>query len=82
MKKLAKKDLHLMGSAGNLDALREAIVKRCYWSMVDTAVSKTYESRLGTVYDVINGNGLCDNLVIINGKNGRWSFYRINDDAL
>ena len=81
MKKLTKKNLHLIGSAGNLDALRDLIIRHYYWSKVEVETSKTYESRLGEVYDVINGNGLCNNLVIIFGKS-RWSLYRINDDAL
>lgn len=75
MEKLTKKDLHLMGSAGSLDALKKSIINRLCWSMVDVNVSKTYESRLGVVYDVANGNGPCNNLVIIDGK--RCSLYRI-----
>jgi len=78
MKKLAKKDLHLMGSAGSMEALKKLILEKLYWSKVETSESTQFESRLGKCYDVTNANGLLNEMVIIEKK--RCSLYRILDD--
>lgn len=78
MKKLAKKDLHLMGSAGSMEALKKLILEKLYWSKVEVSESTQFESRLGKCYDVTNANGLLSKMVIIEGK--RCSLYGILDD--
>lgn len=78
MKKLAKKDLHLMGSAGSMEALKKLILEKLYWSKVETSESIQFESRLGKCYDVTNANGLLNKMVIIEKK--RCSLYGILDD--
>lgn len=78
MKKLAKKDLHLMGSAGSMEALKKLILEKLYWSKVEISESTQFESRLGKCYDVTNANGLLNKMVIIEKK--RCSLYVILDD--
>lgn len=78
MRKIAKKDLHLMGSAGSMEALKVLMKERLYWSKVETSPSTQFESRLGKCYDVASGVGLVDSMVIIEGK--RCSLYRINSE--
>lgn len=77
MQKLAKKDLHLMGSAGSLEKLKMLIIEKLYWGCVKVTKSPVFESRLGECYSVANGTGLITYAVIICGKNGRWSLYWI-----
>lgn len=77
MQKLAKKDLHLMGSAGSLETLKKLIIEKLYWGSVEVTKSPVFESRLGECYSVANGTGVKTDMVIICGKNGRWSLYRI-----
>ncbi len=78
MKKLAKKDLHLMGSAGSMEALKKLILEKLYWSKVEISESIQFESRLGKCYDVTNANGLLNKMVIIEKK--RCSLYGILDN--
>lgn len=75
MKKIAKKDLELVGSAGNIDDLKSLIKNKLYWAEVNTTESDKYESRLGKVYEVGNRNGVIGDMVIIEGA--RCSLYRI-----
>ena len=77
MTKLAKKDLLLVGSAGSIDALKELMLKKLYWSKVELSHSIRFESRMGKCYDITNGNGLVCNMVIIEGK--RCSLYNIQN---
>lgn len=74
--KLAKKDLYLVGSAGNMDSLKSLIKSKLFWAEVNTTESSIFESRLGTVYEVGNRNGVVSDLVIIDGGR-RCSLYRI-----
>lgn len=76
MKTLAKKDLHLIGSAATLEALRQLIVSKLYWSRCDIFASGVFSSRLGKCYDVGNAKGIIEGFVIIEGK--RCGFYSIN----
>ena len=78
MRKLAKKDLHLMGSAGSLESLQKLMLDKLYWSKADLTESIRFQSRIGECYDVANGNGLVDDIVVI--KSRRCSLYRIIDD--
>ena len=75
MTKLAKKDLHLVGSAGNMESLKSLIKSKLYWAEVNTTESSMYESRLGKVYDVGDSDGVVRDMVIIEGK--RCSLYWI-----
>ena len=75
MKKLAKKDLHLMGSAGSLEALKKLMLEKLYWSKVELSESTHFQSRLGKCYDIENGGGFCETMVVIEGK--RCSLYTI-----
>ena len=76
MEKLTKQNLHLMGSAGNMEYLCAFAKQRLYWAQLFTQKSERYESRLGDVYDVSNLKGLVQDIVIICGKK-RCSMYRI-----
>lgn len=78
MKKLVKKDLRLMGSAGSMEALKKLILEKLYWSKIEVSESTQFESRLGKCYDVTNANGLLNKMVIIEKK--RCSLYGILDD--
>ena len=78
MKKLAKKDLCLIGSAGSMESLKKLILEKLYWSKVEVSDSTQFESRLGKCYDVTNANGLLNKMVIIEKK--RCSLYGILDD--
>lgn len=75
MAKLSKNDLHLMGSAGSIEALKIIIMQRLFWSCVDITDCK-HTSRLGKCYGVSNAKGVIPGLVIIEGR--RWGLYRIN----
>ena len=75
MTKLAKKNLKLIGSAGNMDNLKSLIKSKLFWAEVNTTESSIYESRLGKVYEVGNRNGVVNDMVIIEGS--RCSLYRI-----
>lgn len=76
MATLTKKDLHLIGSAGNLESLKNLIVSRLYWSCVNTEKSNEHQSKLGDVYTVGNKNGIIADMVIISGRS-RVGLYRI-----
>ena len=39
MQKLAKKDLHLMGSAGSLETLKKLIIEKLYWGSMEVGCS-------------------------------------------
>lgn len=76
---LTKQNLMLIGSAGSLQALLDAIVKRMYWSVatIPQQESERYCSKLGICYDISNANGVVQGMVVICGRKGRWSLYRI-----
>lgn len=78
MQKLAKKDLHLMGSAGSMEALKKLMLDKLYWSKVELSESTHFQSRLGKCYDIANGGGFVDTMVVIVGK--RCSLYTILDN--
>lgn len=79
MAKLSKKDLHMVGSAGTMDGLKQLIKTRLYWAEVNTQPSTDYESRLGRVHQVSNRNGVVGDMVIIEGT--RCALYRIEKAA-
>lgn len=76
MTTLTKNNLHLMGSASTIEALKELILGKLYWSRCDVSESAEYVSRLGKCYDVGNANGRIGSLVIIEGR--RAGLYSIN----
>lgn len=78
MKQLTKKNLHLIGSAGSLDSLKQLMLGKLYWSKVELTDSTRFQSRLGKCHDVANGNGPVDDIVVIESR--RCSLYRISDD--
>ena len=75
MKKITKKNLHLVGSAGTIEQLESLAKERLYWSIFRTTPSDKYDSKLGAVCDVSNANGIITDMVVIVGK--RTSLYEI-----
>lgn len=75
MATLSKKNLHMMGSAGSMESLKQLIMQRLYWSRVDVTECE-HTSRLGKCYGVGNAKGVFPDMVIIEGK--RCALYRIN----
>lgn len=69
MKTITKKDLHLIGSASNIESLKDLILQKLYWSRVDVSESIEYYSKLGKCFSVGNANGILPHYLIVD--NGR-----------
>ena len=77
MKSITKKSARLVGSAGSLEDLLQAIRERMFWTVNDTRVSAEYTAKFGTVYDLQTGRGWSTDAVIIRANRGRWGLYFI-----
>lgn len=73
--KLQKKNLHVIGAAPSFEKLSSLIKSRLYWAKVEIKESD-YIITNGTLYDVYNGNGKIENMLILASK-GRWQLCEI-----
>lgn len=78
MEAITKKDLHLIGSASNIETLKEMILQKMYWSCVDVSESKDYYSKMGKCYSVGNSKGILPFYIIID-KGHRAGLYSLNN---
>lgn len=75
MKHITKKSARLVGSAGSLAALLDAIQNKMYWTVQDTRTSEFFACRFGECMDIETGRGWKDDAVIICTNSGRWGLY-------
>lgn len=77
MRKLAKKDLRIVGSAGSLADLVAMIEGRMYWKIVSVRPSEQFAVGRKQVFDVETSKGVSDRALIV--KDGaRYKLYFVN----
>ena len=65
MRNLSKKEVKLIGSAPNLEALKQMIISKLYWNVQSITLSERYTLSKKEAYDICNTKGLIAYCIIV-----------------